>query len=107
MRAKLIVGAFIPLLVFVLGVGNVIGDNEKDQTVPTQGCMQVILPEDVSDTEPVELPLKHTDVQAEIAGFVTRVKVVQTFSNPYDDPIEAVYVFPLPQKQFPRPPVKQ
>lgn len=40
-------------------------------------------------------PLEHTDVHAEIAGFVTRVRVKQTFSNPFDDPIEAVYTFPL------------
>lgn len=40
-------------------------------------------------------PLEHTDVDAEIAGFVTRVRVTQTFSNPYPDPIEAVYTFPL------------
>lgn len=47
--------------------------------------------------KPVDLPLKHTEVTAEISGFVTRVKVVQTFTNPYSDLIEAVYVFPLPQ----------
>ncbi|MDG2304934.1 MAG: VIT and VWA domain-containing protein [Candidatus Binatia bacterium] len=40
-------------------------------------------------------PLEHTDVQAEIAGFVTRVRVKQTFSNPFEEPIEAVYTFPL------------
>jgi len=40
-------------------------------------------------------PLEHTDVQAEIAGFVTRVRVRQTFSNPFEGPIEAIYTFPL------------
>jgi Ca-activated chloride channel family protein len=45
-----------------------------------------------------ELPLKHTRVEAEISGFVTRVKVTQQFTNPYDKPIEAVYVFPLPHE---------
>lgn len=40
-------------------------------------------------------PLEHTEVEAEIAGFVTRVRVTQTFSNPHPDPIEAVYTFPL------------
>jgi len=42
-------------------------------------------------------PLKHTDVQADIVGFVGRVTVTQTFHNPLDKKIEAVYVFPLPQ----------
>ena len=40
-------------------------------------------------------PLKHTDVAAEISGFVTRVRVTQVFENPFSDPIEAVYTFPL------------
>lgn len=40
-------------------------------------------------------PLEHTEVEAEIAGFVTRVRVTQTFSNPFSEPIEAVYTFPL------------
>lgn len=42
-------------------------------------------------------PLEHTDVNASIAGFITRVRVKQSFQNPYDRPIEAVYEFPLPQ----------
>jgi Ca-activated chloride channel family protein len=40
-------------------------------------------------------PLKHTDVATEISGFVARVVVTQTFANPFSDPIEAVYTFPL------------
>ena len=31
-------------------------------------------------------------------GKVTRVEVTQTFANPYEDTIEAVYVFPLPHE---------
>ncbi len=41
-------------------------------------------------------PLKHTDVQAEITGFLARVTVTQEFTNPFGNPIEAVYTFPLP-----------
>jgi Ca-activated chloride channel family protein len=40
-------------------------------------------------------PLKHTVVKAEISGFLTRVKVTQEFENNYNQPIEAVYTFPL------------
>ena len=65
--------------------------NEK---APTQGGLQTLVKKNEA---PVALPLKHTEVAAEISGFVTRVKVVQTFTNPYNDPIEAIYVFPLPQ----------
>ena len=42
-------------------------------------------------------PLKHTDVKAEISGFLARVNVTQEFENPYQEKIEAVYTFPLPQ----------
>ena len=41
-------------------------------------------------------PLKHTDVQAEISGFLARVTVTQEFINPTGQAIEAVYKFPLP-----------
>jgi Ca-activated chloride channel family protein len=42
-------------------------------------------------------PLEHTHVLAEISGLVGRVHVRQTFRNPFERKIEAVYVFPLPQ----------
>lgn len=41
-------------------------------------------------------PLKHTSVDAEVAGFGARVNVVQTFENKSTTPIEAIYAFPLP-----------
>jgi Ca-activated chloride channel family protein len=43
-------------------------------------------------------PLQHTDVRADIAGFVTRVTVAQIFQNRATQPIEAVYTFPLPEE---------
>jgi Ca-activated chloride channel family protein len=64
---------------------------EKDVT---QGALRVVQ----KDGSVVECPLKHTDVQAEISGFIARVKVTQTFFNPLDEKIEAVYVFPLPHE---------
>ncbi len=42
-------------------------------------------------------PLKHTDVRGAINGFVARVTVTQTFQNPAEQTIEAVYTFPLPE----------
>jgi Ca-activated chloride channel homolog len=42
-------------------------------------------------------PLKHTNVKAEITGFISRVVVTQQFENPFTERIEAVYTFPLPQ----------
>ena len=42
------------------------------------------------------LPLLQTDVDAVISGGVADVTVVQSFANPFETPIEAVYLFPLP-----------
>ncbi|HJQ69777.1 MAG TPA: VIT domain-containing protein [Blastocatellia bacterium] len=59
----------------------------------TQGSLQVLGPEGQAAAV---CPLKHTDVKAEISGFLSRVVVTQEFENPFKDKIEAVYVFPLP-----------
>ncbi len=46
----------------------------------------------------IPLPLKHTDVEAVIRGYISTVGVKQRFENPFDTKIEAVYLFPLPEK---------
>lgn len=40
--------------------------------------------------------LERTKVVAEVSGFVSAVTVTQEFKNPFPRPVEAVYVFPLP-----------
>jgi Ca-activated chloride channel homolog len=60
----------------------------------TQGALRIVQP----DGGVVECPLKHTDVSADVAGFIARVRVTQTFHNPTKEKIEAVYVFPLPHE---------
>src|SRR5205085_9199554 len=60
-----------------------------------QGALQVINPE--KGAVAGVCPLKHTDVKAEISGFLSCVVVTQEFENPFKDKIEAVYTFPLPQ----------
>ena len=42
-------------------------------------------------------PLEHTDVHAFLSGAAADVEVTQTFKNPKTHPIEAIYVFPLPE----------
>ena len=64
------------------------------QTVETQGSLVVLDPE---GKPKAQCPLKHTDVKAEISGFLSRVVVTQEFENPFKEKIEAVYTFPLPQ----------
>jgi Ca-activated chloride channel family protein len=64
------------------------------QTGETQGSLVVLDP----DGKPkAQCPLKHTDVKAEISGFLSRVILTQEFENPFKEKIEAVYTFPLPQ----------
>src|SRR5262245_29082010 len=46
----------------------------------------------------VDVPLKHTNVRITVAGFIADVQVEQTFVNPYDKKIDAVYQFPLPTR---------
>ena len=42
-------------------------------------------------------PLKHTEVKAQVSGFLSRVTVTQDFENNFEEKIEALYTFPLPQ----------
>ncbi len=51
-----------------------------------------------SKGEKLEFPLKYTAVTAKITGNLSRVEVSQSFENPFDKSLEAVYVFPLPDE---------
>jgi len=63
------------------------------QTV-TQGSLFAVTKKGV---ELGACPLRHTSVKTDISGFVARVRVVQDFENNFNQPIEAVYTFPLSQ----------
>jgi Ca-activated chloride channel homolog len=43
----------------------------------------------------IAFPLRHTDVQTKVSGMSAMYTITQTFENPYDEAIDAVYVFPL------------
>jgi len=47
--------------------------------------------------ELVPLPLLKTDMEAHIQGDLATVRVKQRFENPFDRPLHARYVFPLPE----------
>src|SRR5256712_1291196 len=64
------------------------------QSGETQGSLQII---DSNGKPRAVCPLKHTDVKAEIRGFLARAVVTQEFENPFKERVEAVYTFPLPQ----------
>lgn len=82
--------AFATLLVLAAAPPRV----PRGQHRVTQGSLLAVHPRGGLE---MECPLKHTDVKAEITGFLARVNVTQEFENTASDKIEAVYVFPLPQ----------
>lgn len=63
------------------------------ENAPTAGMLTIL---DDQGRAAELCPLKHTDVAAEISGYVSRVTVKQQFRNPSTSPVEAVYTFPLP-----------
>lgn len=69
---------------------------------PGTGAMLASFPDDggpdTGEIRQVPLPLQHTGVQAEIDGYISTVHVRQQFQNPFNEKIEAVYLFPLPEK---------
>ncbi|MEA3312687.1 MAG: VIT domain-containing protein [candidate division WOR-3 bacterium] len=94
--AKLL--ALSAVLVIFIGSDKVRVETETPEGVSiasgevTQGSLRIL-----KDGKTLELPLEHTDVDAYVTGYIARVNVTQHFVNPYEEPIEAVYVFPLPR----------
>ncbi len=66
----------------------------KKKNTLTQGALTAV---DATGKVTGPCPLKRTEVKAEISGFISRVTVTQEFENPFEEKIEAVYTFPLPQ----------
>ena len=49
-------------------------------------------------TERGNLPLDLIEVRSSVAGLAVRTELAQGFRNPYDVPLEATYIFPLPDR---------
>ncbi len=64
----------------------------------SEGRLEIKNPEFQSPKKnaPSVAPLTHTDVNIKVRGFVAEVTVTQRFVNPLEVPIDAEYVFPLP-----------
>jgi Ca-activated chloride channel family protein len=90
------------LLVIAVATASVIGLSSlrnagvvvSAQNGETQGTLQIV---DPTGRAKALCLLKHTDVKAQISGFLARATVTQEFENPFQEKIEAVYTFPLPQ----------
>ena len=64
------------------------------------GELRLVTPRPMKDDagasmQAIAFPLRHTDVRTKVSGMSAIYTVTQTFENPYDEPIDAVYVFPL------------
>jgi Ca-activated chloride channel family protein len=64
---------------------------QKQEGIPGQGQLVAQVAQQL-----VPVPLNHTDVKANITGYIATVDVTQQYHNPYSEKIEAIYVFPLP-----------
>jgi Ca-activated chloride channel homolog len=64
-----------------------------DSTEPGSG---MLLLEGEGD-EPWMAPQVSTEVTLVVTGMIARAQVEQVFENPSDEPVEAVYIFPLPE----------
>lgn len=70
------------------------GGSEVLQIMTEPGDLPVL---ELASDRSKRLPLEHTHVKANLTGYVAEVEVTQTYTNPHEKPIEAVYVFPLPE----------
>lgn len=72
-------------------------------TMTDDEVRRIIIPDDQAGFGALEtpqglLPLKALDVQARIDGLLAHVEVAQTFVNTLGVPLEATYIFPLPDR---------
>jgi len=76
-------------------------DTEGEDDFPGSGALVVRNEPQGEGPSPeiteIPIPLEHTAVETTIDAYIASVRVTQRFANPFDEKIEAVYVFPLPQ----------
>ncbi|MFN0110361.1 MAG: TonB family protein [Blastocatellia bacterium] len=87
-RSLLAVGICVLSLTVYSGLASLTEVVEAAPGRITQGALQIV-------GKDSQCPLKHTEVKTEISGSLARTTVTQEFQNPFNDKIEAVYVFPL------------
>jgi Ca-activated chloride channel family protein len=80
-------------------VSGSVGYAAMDELPVAGGELRLVAPQvavfDGVKQDVIGFPLEHTAITAHVGGMMAVYDVEQTFANPFDDPIEAVYVFPL------------
>jgi Ca-activated chloride channel family protein len=72
------------------------GQGGQSDNAPSRVCEGSLLYRSPIDGSFESIPLAHTDVTLDVRGLAAAATVTQQFVNSGTDPIEAVYVFPLP-----------
>jgi len=72
-------------------------------TMMPESELATVIPDDEAgfgclSTSRGRLPLEAMDVKGRIVGLVSELELRQTFINTIDEPIEATYIFPLPDR---------
>lgn len=76
-------------------IGAVLGLSALLMVMPADDYSRMIVMDE--DGIVSDLPLEHTEAHIIVDGSIQLVTVRQVYGNPYSDPIETVYVFPLPE----------
>ncbi len=90
-----------PTSMITSGIIEPVSDRSNNPSEPTQNLKERPvggLYVQTRDRKQQPFTLTNTDVKGKISGNISRVEVTQTFQNPYDKPLEAIYVFPLPDQ---------
>jgi Ca-activated chloride channel homolog len=91
LSAALLTGLSGGLLLILLVFG--ISGAEAAESAPTRGQLTL---RTADGQVQQQAPLLQTEVEMAVSGMLTRVKVVQRFSNPGSEWMEGIYQFPLP-----------
>jgi Ca-activated chloride channel family protein len=98
--AKRLIGALVAAVLLAVSAPGFA--QELEGTEPTVGLGDIgqgsLLFETDTPGRYVAAPAQRTEVEIEVRGLVVEAVVRQRFSNPGDEWMEGVYVFPLPQK---------
>jgi Ca-activated chloride channel homolog len=86
-----IVAVFVTLVTILAGLAFA---KQSDDVLPQVGEGSLLYRSPISGYQSV--PLLHTDVALDVRGPIASATVTQQYANSSSEPIEAVYIFPLP-----------
>jgi Ca-activated chloride channel family protein len=68
---------------------------ERRQPAELRLVTPIVIVEEGIERTAIAFPLKHTAITAQVGGMMAEYEIEQVFENPFAEPIEAVYTFPL------------